>query len=90
MGVSTKLAIGLMAANKIAILLYINFYFELGTFIQLIVIPSLLLEAIAVYGYLTEFPAAERTSTKHKLYPIKTPFIPVKKRAQTACGLGLF
>lgn len=90
MGVSTKLAIGLIAAIKIAILLYINFYFELSIFIQLIVIPILLLEAIAVYGYLTEFPATEKATTKHKLYPIETPFIPVKKRAQTACGLGLF
>lgn len=86
--VNLKLLIGLVAAAKLAIIFHINFNFDIGLFAQLIVVPVFALEAIAVYGYLTEFYQTNKVA-QSKVYRFEIPSLPRNKQAKTACGLRL-
>ena len=56
MNTRTRLTIILIAAAKLLILLYINLTSQMQFVSHLVLMPLLLLESLAICGYLLEFP----------------------------------
>lgn len=54
MNVKSKLAFASIVSVKLLILLYIGLTAEMSLFAQLVLVPLLMLETMAIYGYLYE------------------------------------